>query len=254
MPCNTLHINVQDAAMERILAGELLTKEDTTFDDTSAHRLVEMPGREEAVYEVLKKARGSIWGKSKMKPGRGGTGACRVYGSMLVNKVHGDFHITAAGHDYYESSSHDHGAFNFSHVVNELSFGEYYPRLENPLDGVVETTDKNFYQFQYFLSIVPTVYKSSPSANGLLTNQYAVTEQGREVRHSQVPGVFFKYDIEPLSVVVTEERPGVVGFVVRCANIVGGVLVSGNWVYQVGEVLAEYASRGGRRMEGILRM
>lgn len=81
-----------------------------------------------------------------------------------------------------------------------------------------------------------------------------MTEQGREVRHSQVPGVFFKYDIEPLSVIVTEERPGMVQFIVRCVNMLGGVMVSGNWVYQMGEVLAEYVSRGGRRMEGILRV
>ncbi|KAK5276610.1 hypothetical protein LTR40_011407, partial [Exophiala xenobiotica] len=31
MACHDLHINVQDAAMDRIMAGDLLTKEDTNF-------------------------------------------------------------------------------------------------------------------------------------------------------------------------------------------------------------------------------
>lgn len=36
-------------------------------------------------------------------------------------------------------------AFNFSHVINELSFGEYYPKLVNPLDGIVSTTDESMF-------------------------------------------------------------------------------------------------------------
>ena len=49
-------------------------------------------------------------------------------------------------------------AFNFSHHVNELSFGPFYPSLTNPLDNTVATTETNFYKYQYYLSVVPTIY------------------------------------------------------------------------------------------------
>lgn len=113
MPCDTLHVNVQDAAMDRVLAGQVLTKDDTSFDDTSAHRLVDIKGREDQVYEVLSKARKSKFGKTKLKPLaflRGEQkGSCRIYGSLEVNRVQGDFRITAAGHGYFHEGAHiDH--------------------------------------------------------------------------------------------------------------------------------------------------
>ena len=71
-----------------------------------------------------------------------------MYGSMQVNRVQADFHITAKGHGYFAPGEHvEHQRFNFSHVVNELSFGEYYPKLENPLDGVVATVAESKFCF-----------------------------------------------------------------------------------------------------------
>ncbi|TXC85859.1 hypothetical protein FS847_35425, partial [Streptomyces sp. ISID311] len=32
--------------------------------------------------------------------------SCRVYGSLELNKVQGDFHITARGHGYMEMGAH----------------------------------------------------------------------------------------------------------------------------------------------------
>lgn len=166
--------------------------------------------------------------------------SCRIYGSMDVNKVQGDFHITAAGHGYYHSGAHiDHSLFNFSHVVNELSFGDYYPSLINPLDGVVSTTTERFQKFQYFLSVVPTKWISHTSGRSVETNQYSVTENSRTVGEFKVPGIFFKFDIEPLSVVVEERRVGMTKFLVRCVNIVGGVMVSGNWIFKIWGMVGE---------------
>lgn len=192
-----------------------------------------------------------------MGSGVGKATSCRIYGSMDVNRVQGDFHITAAGHGYYHSGQHvDHSSFNFSHVVNELSFGDYYPKLINPLDGVVSTTNERFQKFQYFLSVVPTTWVSYTSGKSVATNQYAVTESSRAVGEFKIPGVFFKYDIEPLSVVVEERRVGVVRFLVRVVNVVGGVMVSGNWIFKMGGVVGEVwrrrAGRGGGVREGLI--
>jgi hypothetical protein len=146
--------------------------------------------------------------------------------------------------------------FNFSHHINELSFGPYYPSLVNPLDDTVATTEDHFYKFQYYCNIVPTIYttdvhhlslsprqiaepltNTDPKARGshgstVWTNQYAVTEQSHPVPETFVPGVFFKYDIEPLLLVVNEERGGFIALLVRLVNVVSGVLVAGTWLLQ----------------------
>lgn len=47
-----------------------------------------------------------------------------------------------------------------------------------------------------------------------------------------MPGVFFKYDIEPLLLVVNEQRGGFIALLVRLVNVVSGVLVAGTWLLQ----------------------
>jgi len=136
-------VNVQDAMQDRILAGQLLAREDVRFDDGGAHKLFHPVGsgssssgaageqqqqqqqqqqQEQHVYEVLRKGGKKGGFKSGRKGGLfssfggGGAGAgagsstsCRIYGSMGVNKVLGDFQITAKGHGYWEDGAHiDH--------------------------------------------------------------------------------------------------------------------------------------------------
>ena len=131
-------------------------------------------------------------------------------------------------------------AFNFSHIINELSFGPFFPSLQNPLDRTFAIAEKNFYKYQYYLSVVPTVYTRSPNPNPqnptsstIFTNQYAVTSQSHEVNERTIPGVFFKFDIEPILLTIREERTGFVALLVRVVNVVSGVLVGGGWCYQL---------------------
>lgn len=147
-------------------------------------------------------------------------------------------------------------AFNFSHIVSELSFGSFYPSLLNPLDRTIATTPSNFHKFQYFMSIVPTVYTSSPSSpyssKTIYTNQYAVTEQSHIINERAVPGIFFKYDIEPLMLTVEESRDGFLRFVVKVVNVFSGVLVAGHWGFTLTEwAVAIWGKRKGRS-EGVL--
>ncbi|KAK6526238.1 hypothetical protein TWF694_004847 [Orbilia ellipsospora] len=242
MPCDTLHVNVQDAAGDRILAGDLLHKVSTDFVYTDTHTLphnLKKKGKQDRgqAYdgsdEVIRKA----GKKKKFKlnlPKRPKGSSCRIWGSMDVNRVMGDFHITAKGHGYWEAGQHvDHDIFNFTHVVNELSFGEFYPKLVNPLDGVVASTEDKFYRYQYFLSVVPTTYKAR--GRTLHTNQYSVTEQGRSMSPQSVPGIFFKFDIEPIMLTITDSPTPWIYFIVRLANVVGGVMVAGGWLYKISD-------------------
>jgi hypothetical protein len=176
-------------------------------------------------------------------------------------------------------------AFNFSHHINELSFGPFYPSLTNPLDNTFATTESHFQKFQYYLSVVPTVYTTNPAAlrrytdkyhsspssgedelrqhrlrgakNTVFTNQYAVTEQSHPVPENSVPGVFVKFDIEPILLTIAEEWSSVPSLFVRLVNVVSGVLVAGGWLYAMSEWAKDVRNRGKRQAgassyEGIL--
>ncbi|KAJ0165847.1 ER-derived vesicles protein ERV41 [Colletotrichum tanaceti] len=275
MHCDDIHINVQDAAGDRILAGSMLKRDKTNWsqwvDSKGIHRLGrDSKGKvvtgagwqeeegfgEEHVHDIVslgkKKAK---WGKTPRLWGDGDS--CRVYGNLDVNRVQGDFHITARGHGYMEFGEHlDHAAFNFSHIVSELSFGPFYPSLVNPLDRTVNLARINFHKFQYYLSIVPTIYtvgKSASPHNTIFTNQYAVTEQSIETDDHNVPGIFFKYDIEPILLSVEESRDGFLRFLMKIVNVVSGVLVAGHWGYTLTEWYKEVMGRRRReRSEGFI--
>ncbi|WDK20413.1 aconitate hydratase [Colletotrichum graminicola] len=275
MHCDDLHINVQDAAGDRILAGSMLKRDKTNWsqwvDSKGIHRLgKDSKGKvvtgagwqeeegfgEEHVHDIVslgkKKAK---WGKTPRLWGEGDS--CRIYGNLDVNRVQGDFHITARGHGYMEFGAHlDHAAFNFSHIISELSFGPFYPSLVNPLDRTVNLARINFHKFQYYLSVVPTVYtvgKSASSSNTIFTNQYAVTEQSKETDDHNIPGIFFKYDIEPILLSVEESRDGFLQLLMKIVNIVSGVLVAGHWGYTLTEWYKEVMGRRRReRNEGFI--
>ncbi|KJZ73896.1 hypothetical protein HIM_06789 [Hirsutella minnesotensis 3608] len=270
MQCSDLHINVQDAAGDRIRAGDKLHKDKTNWNQWVNARGVHMLGRdsknrvvtdagwqylahtdegfgEEHVHDIVaagrKRAR---WAKTPRV--HGPADSCRMYGNIDLNKVQGDFHITARGHGYIEDFNHlDHDQFNFSHIISEMSYGPFYPSLVNPLDKTVNVAKANFHKFQYYVSVVPTIY--SVGSNSMRTNQYAVTEQGKEISEYSVPGIFFKYNIEPILLSVREDRDGIFVFFVKLINVLSGVLVAGHWGFTLTEWVQEVKGKR-RRVSG----
>lgn len=131
MRCPDLHINVQDAAGDRILAASLLKRDPTNWSQWVDNRGIHKLGRdasgavntgegytsgvheegfgEEHVHDIVSLGRRKArWGKTPRLWGTEGD-SCRVYGSLELNKVQGDFHITARGHGYMEFGEHlDH--------------------------------------------------------------------------------------------------------------------------------------------------
>jgi len=210
---------------------------------------------QEHVHDIVRSAtRRAKWAKTPRIRGR--SDSCRIFGSLSVNKVMGDFHITARGHGYMDFGSiptHlNHDTFNFSHIISEMSFGAFYPSLVNPLDRTVAATPVHFHRFQYYLSVVPTTYTvgspSSPlfplsSSSTVITNQYAVTEQSHQVSEQTIPGIFFKYDIEPILLNIEESRDSFLRFCVKIVNIFSGVLVAGHWGFTISEWLKDVVGR-----------
>lgn len=127
MHCSDLHINVQDASGDRILAGDMLKRDATNWEqwvdvDRRVHKLesgelVREMEEDTHVGHVLGEVR-SAKRRFRKTPrlGRGVQGmSCRVYGSLEGNKVQGDFHVTARGHGYMEFGQHlDHSGMLFA--------------------------------------------------------------------------------------------------------------------------------------------
>lgn len=72
---------------------------------------------------------------------------CMVFGFIEVNKVAGNFHF-APGKSFQQHHVHVHDLqalggtkFNMSHTVHHMSFGEKYPGIVNPLDGMTQIAD-----------------------------------------------------------------------------------------------------------------
>lgn len=156
-------------------------------------------------------------------------------------------------------------------MITELSFGPHYPTLLNPLDKTIAESDTHYHKFQYFLSVVPTLYAKGTGAlhaysvdpktasarygrNTIFTNQYAATSQSGPIPETPylVPGIFFKYNIEPIMLLVSEERSGFLALVIRLINVVSGVLVTGGWVYQISGWVGEFVGKKRRQSEGVL--
>jgi endoplasmic reticulum-Golgi intermediate compartment protein 2 len=110
------------------------------------------------------------------------------------------------------------------------------------------------------MSVVPTIYTvASPNPLGfsskstIVTNQYAVTSEEREIGENVVPGIFFKYDIEPLMLTIDERRDSFLRFAVKVVNILSGVLVAGHWGFTLSEWIVEVLGKRRRaRSDGVL--
>jgi len=169
--------------------------------------------------------------------------ACRYYGSVEIGKVAGNFHVTAGrsipfprGHAHLALMIDD-DAYNFSHRIDEFSFGERSPGKINPLDGDLKVTKHHRHAFQYFLQVVPTAVSTSHAQ--LDTFQYAVTEQTRPIDHESgshgVPGIFMKYDFASFKVEIKEEAVAWYTLIIRICGIVGGVFATSTMLTSYGD-------------------
>lgn len=230
-PCHFLTIDVRDAVGDRLHISDEFKKEGTTFEIGQAQRLQNLHALSSLSASSLIRAatsrRSPQFTKTSHLVENGP--ACRVFGIMHVKKVTGNLHITTLGHGYLSWEHTDHALMNLSHVIHEFSFGDYFPRIAQPLDNSVEITPAHFHIFQYFLSVVSTTYISS-SNKILHTNQYSVTDMSRETEHGKgVPGIFLKYDIEPMSLTIRERTMTLLQFLIRLAGIVGGIVVCSDY-------------------------
>jgi hypothetical protein len=151
----------------------------------------------------------------------------------------------------YGLISHLHTGINMSHIITEFSFGPYFPDITQPLDYSFETTDQPFVAFQYFLTVVPTTYVA-PRSRPLHTYQYSVTHYVKQLEHSRgTPGIFFKYDIDPVALEIHQRTTTLTQFLVRIVGVIGGVWVCFGWGLKVASKVSQKAGITGDDEEPI---
>jgi len=264
MKCHYLTIDVRDAVGDRLhVSDSEFTKDGTTFEIGHADRLDALPMQEVSVQKTINQARRKPVYRKKPRNKKFSRQvafqktahivldgpACRIYGSMEVKRVTGNLHITTLGHGYLSVEHTDHKLMNLSHVIHEFSFGPYFPEISQPLDSSVETTEKHFTVFQYFVSAVPTLFIDARGRK-LHTHQYSVTDYTRQIEHGKgVPGIFIKYDIEPLQMTIRQRSTSLFQFLVRLAGVLGGVWVCVGYAFRVTNRVANFATNvgGGER-------
>jgi hypothetical protein len=121
--------------------------------------------------------------------------------------------------------------FNVSHTVNKIVFGQYLnPKTRNALnltsqlDGATKTVTDGYGMFQYYLQVVPTVFRFL-NGTTIETFQYSVTEHTRHVEPGSnrgLPGVFFFYEVSALHVEFEEYCRGWTHFFTGVCAAVGG--------------------------------
>nr|XP_023022430.1 endoplasmic reticulum-Golgi intermediate compartment protein 3 isoform X2 [Leptinotarsa decemlineata] len=161
------------------------------------------------------------------------TQGCQIYGSLIVNRVSGSFHV-APGESFSVSHLHVHDVqpfsssdFNTSHRIRHLSFGaSIESQTHNPLKDTEAFATEGSTMFQYYIKIVPTSYVRKDGTI-IIANQFSVTKHQKVVSimsgESGMPGIFFQYELSPLMVKFSEKERSFGHFVTNLCAIIGGV-------------------------------
>jgi len=177
---------------------------------------------------------------------------CNIHGIVALSSGGGNFHV-APGHalEFFGNEQKltfndvlmgAFETFNCSHVIKKLRFGVDFPGNVYQLDGQNRTVNEEYVMHQYYIQIVPTLYKYL-NGTSIQTNQFSVTEHTRLVNPGTgrgLPGVFFFYEISPLHVEFIEKRLGWIRFLTSVCAVVGGVFtvmgVIDKWIYDKSKI------------------
>ncbi|KAI9265958.1 endoplasmic reticulum vesicle transporter-domain-containing protein [Sporodiniella umbellata] len=167
---------------------------------------------------------------------------CRMYGTIDVKKLRGNFHFSS-GRPFKKGGSHIHDmakffhneeSQNFKHHILSLQFGkhDYQQQMQkrtkvnaliHPLRDTTWGGDQATLMYQYFIKIVPTQFNFL-SGKPAETYQYSVSKQGHAVSYfNGLPGVFFMLDHSPMRIVYTETKVSLASYLTSVCAIIGGI-------------------------------
>jgi len=263
MPCHSVGADILDSTNQNVFMFGTLEEEDTWFELSQEQRIyfdnmryMNQYLREEyhAIQDLLwKSGETNLYGRLPKRKYNPVTppDACRIYGTLVLNKVAGNFHITAGkslslpqGHIHISAFMSDMD-YNFTHRIHRFSFGDASPGIIHPLEGYEKVTTNNMVLYQYFIEVVPTDVSTFLSRT--YTYQYSVQDNERLIDHHRgshgIPGIFFKYDTSALKVLVTEEREALDQFLVRLCATVGGIFITAGLINSIVQYIVKLWNR-----------
>ncbi|VVC43951.1 Hypothetical protein CINCED_3A015851 [Cinara cedri] len=155
--------------------------------------------------------------------------ACRIHGSLILNKVTGNFHITPGksitvpgGHVHLSSPFFDSVATNFSHRIHQFSFGIPIKGIIYPLEGELHVSrNESDVSYKYFIDVVSTDINTHLAK--VKTYQYSAKDIQRIISHesgshgmpaSSFGGVFILFKL--MKIIIDKIRKNI-----YCSHIVG---------------------------------
>ena len=161
MPCDSMGADILDSTNQNTFTFGRLKEENTWFELDRLQRqhfdsikMFNAYLREEfhAIHHLLwKSGSNALYGElpeRRQKPDEP-FDACRVHGSLTLNKVSGNFHIAAGksvplmrGHAHLTTLFDDQDA-NFTHRIDRFSFGDPHGSIIQPLEGDEKITENS---------------------------------------------------------------------------------------------------------------
>ncbi|CAF0917981.1 unnamed protein product [Didymodactylos carnosus] len=265
--CMFIGSDVLDVTNKNPLEAGKLDEEDTWFElsNTQARAFKNLQIGNELLRKQYHAIHDVIWldgfnmhneqlPKREINPDRP-KDACRFHGTLEVTKVAGNFHIIM-GKSFSLFGAHAHlsplgieYAMNFSHRIDQFSFGHPSPGLVQPLNGDLKLSKTATQMYQYFIEVVPTVVDTRHA--NVETYQYAVTEKTREINHNQgshgIPGIFIRYEISPMKITVKEVNRSYWFLLVEIGGIIGGVFATSGMIHSIINILYESFYKKGEK-------
>lgn len=148
---------------------------------------------------------------------------CVFESKFEINKVPGNFHLST----HSASSQPEH--YDMRHIIHSITFGDdvVHKGLKgsfDPLRGKNTTLDDPLYTHEYILKIVPFVYEDI-DGNVLYSYQYTFGHKAYLTYHHSgkiIPAIWFKYELQPITVKQTETRQSFYAFLTSICAVVGG--------------------------------
>jgi len=163
---------------------------------------------------------------------------CLVAGFLLVNRVPGNFHVTA------HSRHHSLNTFtaNVSHRVNHLSFGlplsDWKLRrveraakgkarhlLHHPLDGRTFAHPDEHHAWHHYLHVVPSRFVLGTARRDTFASyQIVAASHLQKYELWEPPEARFAFDLSPMAVVLHRDDPRTYDFITGLLAVVGGAV------------------------------
>ncbi|SCU90511.1 LAME_0E08878g1_1 [Lachancea meyersii CBS 8951] len=244
-PCKWLSVFANDITGDRKLVQNELSFEDLPFyipygTNVDGRNEIRTPGLDEVLAKAIPAQFREKLDFSALADDQEFDG-CHIFGSIPINMVRGDLHITVRGFSLADFQRTPQEAINFSHVFNELSFGDFYPYIDNPLDKTGRLTSEAAKSYRYHTSVVPTTFRKLGAE--VHTFQYSLGETESTVSGSQfgrrgpIPGIVLSYNFEALSITVSDERISFWQFIVRLIAILSFIVYIVSWAFRLTDKL-----------------